>query len=245
MEVAENVSGDERACHVHLEPGVDSAPFEVLGHGLVGLSAQDASGSKVVVLHGTPVVSDEIQVSDVDSAPRVTIARDVRAFFQGNRFLLERLVWLVAARVPQGPVVDLYAGVGLFGLALAARGNEPVAVVEGDSVSGADLARNARPYGSQVRVVCDSVEAFLGRSTAGAENATVILDPPRTGLSRRAVDAIIARRPPRLIYVSCDVATFARDARRLVESGYALESLVGLDLFPNTAHVESVAVFTH
>lgn len=244
MELVENVPGDQRACHLHLERGVDPTPFEALAPELTGLSAQRADRSRVVVLSGTPAVRDDLRTSDVKGAPVVTVARDVRAFFQGNRFLIERLVWLVTARVPTGPVIDLYAGVGLFGLALAARGIDAVTAVEGEAASGSDLARNAGPYASHVRVVRDSVEAFLRRADLRSPGASVILDPPRTGLSRAAVEGTIALGSPRIVYVSCDVATLARDARLLMDAGYGLESVVGVDLFPNTAHVESVAVLT-
>jgi 23S rRNA (uracil1939-C5)-methyltransferase len=71
----------------------------------------------------------------------------------------------------------------------------------------------------------------------------VVLDPPRTGLSPAALDAIVGLPRTRLVYVSCDPATLARDAARLVAAGYGLTSIRGFDLFPNTAHVETVAVF--
>jgi 23S rRNA (uracil1939-C5)-methyltransferase len=71
----------------------------------------------------------------------------------------------------------------------------------------------------------------------------VIVDPPRTGLSKAAITGVIALKAPRVVYVSCDVATFARDARLLVEAGYRFMSLQAFDMFPNTAHVESVGVF--
>jgi tRNA/tmRNA/rRNA uracil-C5-methylase (TrmA/RlmC/RlmD family) len=72
----------------------------------------------------------------------------------------------------------------------------------------------------------------------------VIVDPPRTGLSPAALRGIAAWRAPRIVYASCDPPTLARDAARLATSGYALSSIECLDLFPNTAHVESIAVFT-
>jgi 23S rRNA (uracil1939-C5)-methyltransferase len=87
----------------------------------------------------------------------------------------------------------------------------------------------------------DSVEAYLDRSRDNAD--TVIVDPPRTGISRAAVDALTKRAASRVIYVSCDPATMARDARRFADAGYALESIRGFDLFPNTPHVETVCVF--
>lgn len=234
VEIGENVAGDQRACHLDLHPGADAAGYAGLAEGLIGLSAGRADRADIERLAGTPVISDTIGA--------LALRRDVRAFFQGNRFLLERLVHHVLALIPAGPVVDLYAGVGLFGLSLAAAGREGVTVVEGDPVSGADLQANAEPFGSRVRVERRSVEAFLasrGRTAA----ATVIVDPPRTGLSRDAVTGVIHANPTAIVYVSCDVATLARDARILLDAGYTLGSLTGIDLFPNTAHVETVAVF--
>jgi 23S rRNA (uracil1939-C5)-methyltransferase len=241
--LAENVPSSERACHLELSSRVDPAPFAALSDGLVGLSAQRADRPAVVWLAGTPAVTDTIRVGE--SSPALQLRRDVRAFFQGNRFLLEQLVQHVTDCVPGGPVIDLYAGVGLFGLSLAATGREAVTVVEGDPVSGADLERNAQPFGGRVTVVRSSVEAFLSaaarRDTA---RTTLIVDPPRTGLSREAIGGLTEMGSPRIVYVSCDVATLARDSRTLMDAGYGLEHVSGIDLFPNTAHVETIAVFT-
>ena len=111
------------------------------------------------------------------------------------------------------------------------------------TLSGTDLQINAEPFRDRTRVERSSVEDFLARRrSANAE--TVIVDPPRTGLSRDAVAGILALKPARLIYVSCDVATLARDTRTLLDRGYSLGPLTALDLFPNTAHVETVTVLT-
>jgi 23S rRNA (uracil1939-C5)-methyltransferase len=178
-----------------------------------------------------------------DDLPPLRLTRHVRAFFQGNRYLIGTLVEHVLSLVPSGPVVDLYAGGGLFGLALAAAGAHDVTLVEGDPVSGADLQTNAEPFIDSTRVERSSVEGFLARRRATSAE-TVIVDPPRTGLSREAAAGILAVTPARLVYVSCDIATLARDTRTLLDSGYELGPLIGLDLFPNTAHVETVTVFT-
>ena len=74
--------------------------------------------------------------------------------------------------------------------------------------------------------------------------ATFIVDPPRTGMSKEALAGIVRHRPARIVYVSCDVATLARDTRTLLDAGYELTGVTGIDLFPNTAHVETVAVFS-
>ena len=176
----------------------------------------------------------------------VHLQRGVRAFFQGNRFLIEPLVDHVIARVPEGPVVDLYAGVGLFGLSLVAARSSAVIVVEGDPVSGSDLKANAEPFGDRVHVEGQSVEQFVALVRDRKEDmtgATMIVDPPRTGMTKEALAGAIGLQPARIVYVSCDVATFARDTRTLIDAGYELKELTGVDLFPNTAHVETVAVF--
>ena len=70
------------------------------------------------------------------------------------------------------------------------------------------------------------------------------IDPPRTGMSKEALQGAIALGAERVLYVSCDVATLARDARRWVDAGYGVERVAGFDLFPNTPHVEAVVTFT-
>jgi 23S rRNA (uracil1939-C5)-methyltransferase len=88
--------------------------------------------------------------------------------------------------------------------------------------------------------VTRDVSVRRGRDRLGP---TVIVDPPRIGLSREALDGICRLGASRIVYVSCDIATLARDARRIVDSGYSLVQLDAFDLFPNTPHVETVTVF--
>ena len=71
----------------------------------------------------------------------------------------------------------------------------------------------------------------------------VIVDPPRAGLERSALDALVRMAPPVLAYVSCDQATLARDAKRLIQAGYHLEQITPFDLFPQTYHIESISIF--
>ena len=252
VDVSESVDGDQRVCHLHLAAGTDAAPFASLveaGH-VTGLSAVRADRVGVEQLMGASSVTDVVTMAGGDVACTVSLRHDVRAFFQGNRFLIEPLVRHVVGRVPHAPVVDLYAGVGLFGLTLAAAGRQDVTLVEGDPVSGTDLAFNAAPYGPGVTVHRLSVETFLTRDASPVASAghdvgatTVIVDPPRTGISRDALMGLVRARPAHLVYVSCDVATLARDARVLIDGGYTLDEITGIDLFPNTAHVETVARF--
>jgi 23S rRNA (uracil1939-C5)-methyltransferase len=239
VEIAENIAGDQRACHMELRAGAQPELYGALGEGLVGLSASHADSSDAHRIAGTPSITDTIRLES-----ELPLHRDVRAFFQGNRFLVDRLVRYVLTQLASGPVVDLYAGVGLFGLSHAVSGGEVVTLVEGDAVSGADLQRNGQPLGDQVRVERQSVETYLSSATRNAERASFIVDPPRTGISKEAMAGILRARPRTIVYVSCDVATLARDARAFVDAGYDLRALTGMDLFPNTAHVESIATFT-
>ena len=142
----------------------------------------------------------------------------------------------------EGDVLDLYAGVGLFSVSLAASGRERITAVEGDRTSGHDLERNAAACGAAIRVVVGSVEQYVAGTKHRAQ--TIIVDPPRTGISKVAMDAVVRQRAARIVYVSCDPATMARDARRLVDGGYRLESLRAYDLFHNTPHVETLGVFS-
>lgn len=240
VEIAENVAGDQRACHLELLAGVDAAPFAPLADGLVGLSASRSDHPDVDVLAGRPVVSDVVSLGDGYAGATVTLQRDVRAFFQGNRFLLSDLARHVVGLTPHGIVVDLYAGVGLFGLAAAAAGAPDVTLVEGDPIAAADLEENAAPYPGAF-VTHRSVESYLEAARPFESPATMILDPPRTGVSKEAIAGIIRMRPSTIVYVSCDVATLARDVRALLDAGYTLGPITAFDLFPNTAHVETVA----
>jgi tRNA/tmRNA/rRNA uracil-C5-methylase (TrmA/RlmC/RlmD family) len=113
--------------------------------------------------------------------------------------------------------------------------------VEGERASGEDLRQNAAGQPGRVEATIGRVEDYLGRRRTTA--STIIVDPPRTGISREALDAIVRHRALRVVYVSCDPPTMARDARRLLDAGYGLSSLRGFDLFPNTPHVEVLGVF--
>jgi 23S rRNA (uracil1939-C5)-methyltransferase len=264
VELAENLPASERALHVELDRPATPMGLSDLARlpTMVGVSAsfgassgtgrgrggQPASWRRTVTVGGTPCVLDTLvlQVPDGEAVREVELKlqHHAEAFFQGNRYLLAPLASRVVSLVPAGPVVDLYAGVGLFSASLAAAGWTSIVAVEGDRASSADLRANASPFGSALVPVEASVEHYLEAHPVGAE-ATIIVDPPRTGMSKQAATAIASQAASRLIYVSCDVATFARDSRRLLDAGYRLEHLEAFDLFPNTAHVEALAVFTN
>ena len=207
---------------------------------LRGLVVRDRGGRRASA--GDPVVSDSLSTLTDGRVDGGILARHPEAFFQANRFLLASLVNAVLDAVPaSSPVLDLYAGVGLFAVAVASAGGTAVVAVEGDRTSGVDLARNAAPFKESLTVKLEAVEEALPSLPRGG---TAIVDPPRTGMSPQAMAAMLSREPARIVYVSCDPATMARDARKLLDGGYVLESLRGFDFFPNTPHVESLGVFT-
>ena len=249
IEIAENLPADARVVHVTYGRDDERALAALAAldavDGVTGLTASSWPAGRLRVVSGTPWVSDPLSrlVPTAPDLPRHVLRRHAPAFFQANRYLVPTLAERVVAHLEPGPLVDLYAGVGLFALSAAALGRGSVTAVEADPLSATDLAANARPFRDALRVVEAPVEAFLA-ANPGPMARTLIVDPPRTGMSREALDRIVAADAPRVCYVSCDVATLARDARRLTEAGYALTHLEAFDLFPNTPHVESLAVFS-
>jgi 23S rRNA (uracil1939-C5)-methyltransferase len=242
VEVAENAEASERVLHLVVAPGgaaPRSGPLAAIG-GVTGMSWADEGGRGSRVA-GEPWVTDRLSFEADGRQVAFQLRHHVESFFQSNRYLLPALLGRVTAHVPAGPVLDLYAGVGMFAMALAARGASDVVAVEGDRRAAADLLANTAPFGACVRAVHQPVERYLGAGSA-PRGATVVVDPPRTGLSGEALDGIVGLAPRRIVYVSCDVATLARDVRRLVAGGWAVRQVEAFDLFPNTAHVESLVV---
>jgi 23S rRNA (uracil1939-C5)-methyltransferase len=163
---------------------------------------------------------------------------DRQSFFQVNRFLAGRLVEAALGEAGGETALDLYAGVGLFTLPLARRfGN--VHAVESEESASRDLEFNAARAGLNVTIHRAPVEAHLEQIAVPPD--LVLADPPRTGLGRRVVNRLLSLGPPKLVIVSCDPATLARDLAALVGGGYSLERLTLVDLFPRTCHMESVA----
>jgi 23S rRNA (uracil1939-C5)-methyltransferase len=244
LELSENLAGDERAFNLDVVPDARAlAPAltrAVAAAGLTGCTARGRVGP--LVRAGDPAVADPLAALTHGGAVSGQLRRQPASFFQANRFLLPDLVVAVLeATQSGGSVLDLYAGVGLFSVALAATGRDGITAVEGDRASAADLKENATPYGSAIRAIVGRVEDHVSRRRETAD--IIIVDPPRSGISREAMDVIARHGARRVIYVSCDPPTMARDARRLLDAGYHLESLRGFDLFPNTPHVETLGVF--
>lgn len=164
-------------------------------------------------------------------------------FFQNNPFVLPDFTRHVAAEAAAGGtrfLVDAYCGSGLFALTLAGR-FEQVAGVEVSETAADWARRNAKSNGIfNATFLAASAEAiFAGIGFPAAETA-VVIDPPRKGCSGEFLDQLIAFRPARVIYVSCNPATQVRDLAILREAGFSLEKIQPFDLFPHTRHLECV-----
>ena len=158
------------------------------------------------------------------------------SFFQVNRYLVDKMVNIVTAGQSGQYALDLYAGTGLFSLPLA-NSFARVTAVESSPLSFGDLLRNVP---ANVEVECQSTEDFLLHPPKDIKPELVVADPPRAGLGEKVVRALRDLKSQRLVYVSCDPATLSRDLRGLIESGYHVDAIHLVDLFPQTFHLETV-----
>lgn len=169
-------------------------------------------------------------------------------FFQANMALTDGLVDCVielAAPRPGDAVLDLYCGSGLFSLFLAPSCAR-LAGIEIDGEAAACARLNMERHGISNAVFHHGdVRDVLEREFVGGKGAAdaVVLDPPRAGCEREVLDCVAGLRPSRIVYVSCDPATLARDARLLVDGGFDLVTVRPVDMFPQTRHIECVALF--
>jgi 23S rRNA (uracil1939-C5)-methyltransferase len=158
-------------------------------------------------------------------------------FFQVNRFLVDELVRIVTAGRRGAVAWDLYAGVGLFSRALARAFVQVVAV----EAAGHDLSMSFKGPGR--RAVETTTVEFLRNAVVQRERPElIVMDPPRAGIGVE-VCALLARiSSPEIVYVSCDPVTLARDLKLLVAAGYNIAEIHMVDMFPQTFHLETVAI---
>ncbi len=182
----------------------------------------------------------------IDGAGTLRFAIHPRAFFQPNTVQAGRLYAEVLRRVteavePGDTVLDLYCGTGTIGVAVAAAGHRVIGIeLEPSAVENgrANAARNDVALELHAGDVA-AVLAETGLDRPGAAGV-VIVDPPRSGLTPAALERIVSIGARRIVYVSCNPLSLARDAAMLIRSGYVAREVQPVDMFPHTAHIENV-----
>ena len=215
-----------------------AAPFGGLLWTQTDSVAETTQAGETELLAGSDRLEEEI------GGMRFQIAAN--AFFQTNTEMAERLYELaIDYAQPSGTdrVYDLYCGIGTIGLLMAPRaaevwGLELVEEAIADAIANARLNEvdNARFFAGDVRLAMRELVQEAGRPD------TVMVDPPRSGLSQKVVRRIIEAGPRRIVYVSCNPTTLAPNAAQLVEAGYVLRRVRPVDMFPQTPHIEAVAL---
>jgi 23S rRNA (uracil1939-C5)-methyltransferase len=199
---------------------------------------ETALGGETTLISGAPQLREQLGGLEFLISPD--------AFFQTNTEMAERL-YAIAAEFAQlrghERVFDLYCGIGTIGLSLAARAREVVGVeiVEPAVADAIENARtndvvNARFYAGDIRLAMRELVETAGKPDV------VVVDPPRAGLSQKVVRRILEAQPSRIVYVSCNPTTLAPNAAQMVEAGYRLIRVRPVDMFPQTPHIESVAL---
>jgi 23S rRNA (uracil1939-C5)-methyltransferase len=202
-------------------------------HGVNPLVTDVSIPERIVPLKGEPWLEETVA--------GITYRIPPASFFQTNTVMAERLLESVRAKVEAArpaTLLDLYCGVGFFGIGCAAHADRVVGY-EIDEAAAVVATGNAERNGIM------NAEFHAGKAEAllwdDARPDMVIIDPPRAGLHPKVVDTLLERRPERIVYVSCNYLTFARDWKRFSEA-YALDALEAYDLFPHTAHVELIGM---
>ena len=142
-------------------------------------------------------------------------------------------------------VIDAYCGIGTIGMCAAAKAREVIGVeLNRDAVR--DAVSNAKRNGvNNIRFVGDDAGAFMTRMAANGETADVVfMDPPRSGSTPEFITAVNTLKPARVVYVSCDPETLARDLRLFAKKGWTVERIQPVEMFPYTKHIESVVLMS-
>ena len=194
-------------------------------------------GDEFITLHGPGYIEDTLCGLD--------FRLSARSFYQVNHHQAQRLYEATISQAEitrEDTVLDLYCGVGTITLCMAKAAGSVIGV-EVIPQAVEDARENAKRNGIEnAEFFCgDAGEAALALEAKGVKADVVVVDPPRKGLNADAIEALARFAPRRIVYVSCDPATLARDVTLLKERGYRLKNAMAADLFPRCAHVESIA----
>lgn len=185
--------------------------------------------------------STECEVSLAGSS----ISFDVRGFFQSNLIMLERMIPIVCKMEDSRPrkrLLDFYSGVGTFSL-FALPYFEETVLVEHNQDALTYARKNLKARETSITLCAVEDEKWPTHRAAKLTYDVAIIDPPRQGLSKKALEWFTQSNIPDIRYVSCDPVTFARDAVKFIASGFTLNKVIMFDFYPQTHHIETVGFF--
>jgi 23S rRNA (uracil1939-C5)-methyltransferase len=220
----------------HLTELREKAEWEMFASEKVQIDAAVGSNGEISVYSADlSEEAKEIEIASFNEKYRFS----ARSFFQGNKYLLDKLIETAIGDASGKNALDLYCGVGFFSLPLARQFEHVIGVEEnGEAIEFAE--RNATNAGlNNIEFRAESVRRYLS-NIVDAELDFVLLDPPRAGTEKDTIMNLIRLRPKQISYVACEPSVLARDLKRFVENGYSITSITAVDLFPQTHHVETV-----
>ncbi len=204
----------------------------------------DQEEFKIACSHNNQCILSTDQATTVhESVNEIQYEHDIGLFFQANRFLRSTMLDIVeeyAGLSSSETFVDIGCGVGFFTLSLASKASKGV---------GFDISKQSIKWAKHNAKLnsCENVDFYVQSASDihpfRSEFKVMIADPPRSGLSKKARKTIKAISPERIVYVSCNPTTFARDLRDFYANGYSMQRITLIDMFPGTYHIEVIALF--
>lgn len=240
------MEADSAVQRIALRSGLDGDLMVILESDSMEMPEMEieADVSVVHIYDENPIVlagSDHLFIKVLEREFRVSAA----SFFQVNALMAEKMVEHLDSKLPFNDstvLLDVYCGAGLFS-AFAAQKCKQVIGIESSASACEDFAYNLDEFENVDLYEGTAEEILPGLAGMSIQPSIVIADPPRAGLERQALDAIVQLKPQTIAYVSCDPSTLARDAARLIQAGYRLVEVTPFDLFPQTYHIESISIF--
>ena len=256
-------SGVKKGEYIPAQDKLILALCKVEGMTSISVSLNDKNtnvimGDKIVNLWGRETIRDVVHMLDVDNGTDITFEISPLSFYQVNPLQMEKLYSIAlqyAELTGKEDVWDLYCGIGTISLFLAKSARRVIGVeIIPEAIE--DAKRNARNNG------IDNATFFVGKAeevlpeyyaqTASDEDGVgdmrhpdvIVVDPPRKGCDIDCLNTMLKMKPERIVYVSCDSATLARDLRILCDGGYNLERFRPVDMFGHSGHVETVCLLS-
>ena len=231
-------------CQALVEPINNLDIFERTWRGDDRVEVAATSAGQINVSRGGRTIEGQSQL--LEQVGNLNYEVSPASFWQGHKAAPAILIAKVIeqAEIQDGDhLLDLYGGVGLFAKALIESGKNlgKVQIVESSEKAVGDARKIFSRYGKLVNISFGRVEQRLSQIN---KCDVAVIDPPRSGVGEQTLKDLMKLTPRRIVYVSCDPASLARDSAILVAGGYRLRHIEGFDLFPNTQHIECVATFT-